>query len=244
MAERVLDVAGLRASGGGIKLAHSSAVSTDEKARKVLDARGIDLLRDLRLEFPEYRLPILLYSRLGPYLLHPREAAIVDRCNCEFLLKWLPPAEQRSRINRFYRKWRSARRPIALEISRKLSTLPPSIADAVADHLKAGKFKSAVTDGCHAVTQRIREICGSSRDGSALAYRAQDFLLLNGRRKAEENENQFASRVRAVCDLYKGTYVILRNKILHDHYTPDEWLYADACLSMYSLIWIGLDDLT
>ena len=217
---------------------------TGEKARKLLNAHGISYLRLIRKEFPEYQLPILLYSRLGPYILHPEEAAAVDEYNSEFLLKWLDPDEQRKKIYRFYNKWRSSTHPIALEISRKLSTLPQPLVDAVAEHLEKGKFKSVVMEGCLGVTKRLQEVCKSSEDGGRLASDARAFLLKHGRRRDGEDDGQFNSRVRAVCDLYKGVYVILRNKIFHDTYTQEEWRYADACLSVYSLIWIGLDDLT
>lgn len=218
-------------------------IETGEKARQILAPQGVKYLNDIRSEFPEYRLPILLYSRLGPYLLEPEEAATVDRCNAEFLLKWLDPDEQCRRIYRFHEKWRSREHPIALEISRKLSTLPPPLADAVAAHLKAGKFKAAVTDGCDAVTKLLQKVCRSPGDGGRLAQDARLFLMQGGRRRRGEEDWEFKSRVSAVCNLYGGAYVLCRSEVLHNTYIPEEWSRADEALSIYGLIWSNVQEL-
>lgn len=137
-------------------------------ARKILAPHGIYYLKCIRETFPYYELPIILYSRLGPYILNPDESAAVDDGNAEFLFKWMPQEEQRKKIKRFLNKWRSQDRLLDLEISRKLSTLPDDLALAVADDLRAGKFRDVVLHGFGVLQRYLQDKTGSVAEGKYL----------------------------------------------------------------------------
>lgn len=216
--------------------------NTGENARTILSAHGIDYLKDIRKDFPEYKLPILLYSRLGPYILQPEEAAAVDEYNSEFLLKWIGHDEQRKKIERFFYKWCSQHHPIALEISRKLSTLPRSLAEAVAIPLKTGQFEAAIRQGFIRLNKFLQDSLNCTRDGKSLFNHMKQELPKRGRRRAGEENEQFYSRANAVCNLYYSIFVLKRNYFAHNS-KEEDWCEADMCLSAYNLIWREVEEL-
>lgn len=213
--------------------------STGEKAREVLYPHGIDYLKIIRNEYPEYKLPILLYSRLGPYILHPEEAAAVDKYNSEFLLKWLDPDEQRKKIERFFSKWRSQDQPTALEIARKLSTLPAPLAAAVAELLKSGNFEDAIRRGFLELTDFLQKTFGCKYDGKRLSRHMKVQLL---ERYQYHKEEHFKERIEATCWLYHNIYVLRRSPVSH-RLRGEAWREVDMCLSSCNLIWREIEEL-
>lgn len=224
-----------------VKLICEKLRSTGKDAREILSAHGIDILKDIRKEFPEHKLPILLYSRLGPYILQPEEAADVDEYNAEFLLKWLDHDEQRKKIRRFFDKWRSQDRPIPLEISRKLSTLPAALATAVDTLLKTRKFEAAAKEGLLELDQFLKAKLKCARDGGELANHMRT-VLKQGRRRNGEKPHEFEGRVDALADMYKGIYKVKRNFFAHNK-SDDAWREVDICLSVYNLIWREVEEI-
>ena len=215
---------------------------TGKKARDILGAYGIEYLKKIREDYPAYKLPILLYSRLGPYILTSAESSDADTCNAEFLLKCLDYNEQHLKIERFYSKWRAQGDPIQVEISRKLSTLPPYLSKTVAPHLRMGQFSSAIREGAIALNHFLKAKFKFRRDGGELRKHMKQELRDYGRRRAGEEDREFANRVDAVCNMYYAIYVLVRNVYMH-HTKTNRWCDADMCLSSYSLVWREIEEL-
>jgi hypothetical protein len=223
-------------------------IETSHKAREILRPYGIQYLELVRKTYPEYKLPILLWSRLGPFILDSDEAAIVEKYDADSLLKLLDRSQQRRKIERFFCKWRSPDIPVPLEIARKLSTFPAPLSRSVRKMLEHGRFRDAVLAGFREVTGHIHNKLRCSGESVPLRDELVTALLMSCSPHPEEDRDRFRHRVLAIGDLYLSLYRLKRCKFTHEFGTGQKseipWYEADMSLAGINMLWREIDEIT
>lgn len=227
---------------GDVETIRQLIIETSKKARQILKPHGLHYLRIIRKRYPDYVLPVLLYSRLGPYILNSDEASVVEEFDADFLLKLMDHAEQRKKIERFHAKWRSPLNPVPLEIARKLATLPTRLAASVGDLLKAGKYRAAVLDGLAETTRYIHGRLRCTGESSYLRDAMVNTLLVVAHPEEGEDRYQLRCRITSVADLYLSLYRLKRNRFVHEG-KELPWLEADITISGLNMLWREIDRL-
>ena len=105
-----------------------------------------------------------------------------------------------------------------------------------------GQFSSAIREGAIALNHFLKAKFKFRRDGGELRKHMKQELRDYGRRRAGEEDREFANRVDAVCNMYYAIYVLVRNVYMH-HTKTNRWCDADMCLSSYSLVWREIEEL-
>jgi hypothetical protein len=222
-------------------------IEISQRAREILKPYGLSYLKLVRKMYPDYTLPMLMWSRLGPFILKADEAAIVEEYDADFLLKLLDEGEQREKIERFFCKWRSPDAPVPLEIARKLSTFPDRLSRSVRRLLEKGEYRDAVLKGFREVTNHIHTRLGCRGESTFLREQMVNAILMSRPPISGEDRELFRHRVVAVGDLYLSLYRIKRCRFAHESVEqPQEeipWLEADMSLAGINMLWREVDNL-